>query len=298
MVAPVTLDADDESPTRGRRATRRPTLRARIRQKLLEPAGAVAGLVGRGLDRPVFVIGSGRCGTTLLTDVLDSHPGLVGYPDEANHLWHPVSYPFEASAIATAPIEADPAAFTAQSLAHWPRGHEDRIRRVFAGYRLLAGGSGRLFVKSAMISHMVPTIDRMFPDAFFVHLYRNGPSVVASYMKKNFGRYTRYRPSEAAYRNACAAYWNDCLLEIDRAANELRLRNGRFHELSYEALCDAPGKVLSELTAALGIDPNAFGYDLSRIRSTNYKVGEWAESPEWASALERMRPAMRRKGYV
>lgn len=274
-------------------------MRSQIKRRVYVTAGTLAGALGRRIETPVFVVGSGRCGTTLLTDVLSSHPALLGYPGEANDLWHPRTYPFDVSRVAEAPIEADPAAFTALSMSHWPPGHERTIARAFAGYRLLAGPRRRLFVKSAMISFMLPAIDRMFPDARFVHLFRNGPSVVASYMKKNYGRYRRYHVPEDEYRRRVARYWNDCLLEIGRAGRDLGLvADGRLHEFSYEDLCERPDAELDRLAGFLGIDPAAFAYDTARIESTNYKVGAWGDDPVWEEPLRLMEPAMNAHGYL
>lgn len=273
-------------------------MRTQLRGRLLAAAGRVAEGIGSGVERPVIIVGTGRCGTTLLTDILDSHPALLGYPDEANDLWHPRTYPFDASDVAPAPIEADPEGFTRLSVSQWPAGHGRTIRRVFAGYRFMNGRSKALFVKSAMISFMIPTIQSIFPDLKVIHLYRNGPSVVASYMKKNYGRYGRYRPAEEEYRRLCAAYWHACIVEIRRACEEAGLGSDRFHEFSYEGLCDDATGTVDEMAGFLGIDPDAVAYDLSRIRSTNYKVGDWASDPAWKDALAEMRPTMEALGYL
>jgi hypothetical protein len=34
------------------------------------------------LDRSLFIVGTGRSGTTLLLSLLDAHPGLICWPDE------------------------------------------------------------------------------------------------------------------------------------------------------------------------------------------------------------------------
>ena len=34
------------------------------------------------LDRPLFIVGTGRSGTTLLLSLLDRHPGLISWPGE------------------------------------------------------------------------------------------------------------------------------------------------------------------------------------------------------------------------
>ena len=46
--------------------------------------GSLAAALGYRTRSPVFIIGTGRCGTTLLVKILNSHPQLVGFPDEAN----------------------------------------------------------------------------------------------------------------------------------------------------------------------------------------------------------------------
>ena len=87
--------------------------------------GCLPGAMRFGPVRPVFVVGTGRSGTTLLVKILKSHRDLVPYPSEANELWHPNLYPYDRRTIDAPPILFDPAEFTARSLAG-----ERAIRRV------------------------------------------------------------------------------------------------------------------------------------------------------------------------
>jgi hypothetical protein len=73
------------------------------------------------VPKPVFIIGSGRCGTSLFVRILSSHGRLFGFPGEANDLWHPKSYPFSKRSIETPPILENPKLFTQISLECWPK---------------------------------------------------------------------------------------------------------------------------------------------------------------------------------
>jgi hypothetical protein len=262
--------------------------------------GKLAARVGIRLHKPLFIIGTGRCGTTLLARILNSHRCMIGFSSEANELWHPRSYPFRKASLETPPIHEDPRLFTEISLRNWPEGHEAFGRAVFTGFYALRGRSRAFFVKSAMVSFMVPKILALFADARFIHIYRHGPSVVNSMYKKENRKYQHRETAalEQKYRLRCAKYWNDCVVEVDRASKALRLaETGRMHECSYEALCDDPRGTLGQLTAYLGLDPALLSFDFSQVRSRHYK-GEYERAAEWAEALALMQPALALKGYA
>lgn len=273
------------------------------REVVLNSACRLVGRSGRAfgveLRRPVFIIGTGRCGTTLLIKILGSHPRLVGFPSEANELWHPKLEPFESASIDLPPIEIDPRKFTEVSVTNWPSGYDEVIRDTFSGFHILNGSSKTFFTKSAMISFMIPNILSIFPDARIIHIFRFAPSVVESYFKKNFGKYSRYVYPDQEYRAFCANYWNACILEIEKRKNELRLVEKRqFLEFSYESLCANPRAILDDISNFVGVDPSAFRFDLSTIASHNDKAPDYATDPERAALLETMTPGMRLKGYA
>jgi hypothetical protein len=261
--------------------------------------GTIATVLGHGLKNPLFIIGTGRCGTTLLVQVLKSHERLLGFPGEANELWHPKSYPFATRSIETPAIVEDPQRFTDISLANWPVFQAWKIRKTFAGYRSANGPSKTLFVKSAMISFMIPKILSLFPDARFMHIFRNGPSVVASFLKKEWSKYSGCFENEPRYLLHCAGYWNDCILEIEKRKAQLSLvAKGAFLEFSYEKLCEDPKAVLGRIGEFLRVPSEEFHFDISQISSRNYKVGDVKKDETWAPLLEIMSPGMKLKGYV
>lgn len=273
-------------------------LRERVLARVCFLIGRTARLFGFRTRRPVFIVGTGRCGTDLLVDILNSHPSLSGFPGEANELWHPKLVPFESTALDVPPIEVNPMRFSNVSIASWPAKHGEMIRDTFTGFNLMSGPSKVFFTKSAMISFLIANILELFPDARILHIYRFGPSVVESYFKKNFSRYSRYRFAEDEYRRHCASYWNACILEIERRKKELSLEaKGQFLEFSYEDLCQNPSGVLADLANFLGVALGGFTYDTSRISSQNYKAADYTSTPNGLALLDLMSSGMKLKGY-
>jgi hypothetical protein len=273
-----------------------------LRESVFDTSCSLVGKTGRtfgfSMKHPLFIIGTGRCGTSLMVKILNSHPGLSGFPGEANELWHPMVEPFETSSLGIPPIEVDPKRFTDISVANWPPRHGEKIRDIFSGFSLLTGSSKVFFSKSAMISFMIPKILEVFPDARFIHIYRYGPSVVESYFKKNFGKYSHYIFTEKDYRLCCARYWNDCILEIKQRETDLSLvEKGQYLEFSYEKLCQSPRDVLNDIAIFLGVASDGFRYDLSRITSQNYKAQDYARDIERAELLDIMSAGLKNKGY-
>jgi Sulfotransferase family len=157
-----------------------PSLRLRVRRAAfrLRQLGHLPGLVAGGrLERPIFIIGAPRSGTSLLYAILRVSPGLANWPGEAHEVWeadyHPALRGWESN-------ELDVGDVTPQAAA--------RIRRRFY---LAVGSHRRLIDKTPRNSLRVPFIDALFPDASYVFLRRNGPDNVNSLI--NAWRTPRYR---------------------------------------------------------------------------------------------------------
>lgn len=261
------------------------------------------GRVGKVLNfrfkDPIFIVGTGRCGTSLLVHILSSNPDIAIFPSEANELWHPKLYPFENAQLESPPMEIDPEAFSKLSVENWPSNHSERIKQTFNGFNLMCGKNKTLIVKSAMISFIVSKIKTIFPDSKFIHIYRYGPSVIESYFKKNFGKYPNYSCSENEYLRACARYWNNCIINIERERQSLSLIDKvSFFEFSYEDLCNDPVSILKGLSNYINVDYKKFTFDLSRVRSTNFKVANVYKNKLQYLVYNEIYPAMKLKGYI
>ena len=268
-------------------------------------ATALPRLAERRLANPVFVVGCGRSGTTLLMRLLAAHPALAVYPTEANELWHPEAYPWVRSRLDLPPFWRDPREFTRISLQHRGGVPPSRLRAVFGAYQLLRRGS-HFVNKSAMTAFMLPFIDATFPGARFLHLYRNGYAVALSYAKLQQAR-TERDPAYAArpgglssfdeLLETCAGVWNEHVMEIEarKASPEL---GGRILDVRYEELCARPAEDLARIAGFLGIDAHPFRRgDYRHIEATNFKLRRELEPEQLRSMTPPMLPGLERLGY-
>jgi hypothetical protein len=258
-------------------------------------------------DRPIFIIGCARSGTSILKRMLACHESIAAFPGEANHLWHPTGYPWVESDHRKPPLWSDPASFTKLSLADWSRGHGERLRREFAIYQRLRRKPVFLN-KSAMIAFMLPEVLELFPEARFVHIVRDGRPVALSYAHKTHGK---MRKSEEIHRardlwcsfddllQKMAWLWQVHLDEIDRVVqtNEW-VEKGIYFECQYEDFCSRPREFIGEVLEFLDLPVEGmhFRKDLE-VREMNYKFRKEL-SPETIRALTEIASgALERKGY-
>jgi hypothetical protein len=247
---------------------------------------------------PLFIVGTGRCGSSLLARICKTHPELRVYPDEANGLWHPRGYPYRQSTLDAPHPLADPAAFSAASLQAWPDGHEETLKRIMSGFMRAGGTSRKLVIKSAMVSFLIPTLLRIFPDARFVHLIRHGLFVALSFTEKEREKYPDLQVDVASFRQMTARYWAACVEEVDRADQAFALsKTGRLFELRYEDLCADPDAALWDLAAFMDCDPGAFDLSAFSVANANRKVGQPTHE-KWAGVVKTMEKTLKKKGYA
>jgi hypothetical protein len=251
------------------------------------------------LENPIFIIGTGRCGTSLLLRILKSNKELAVFPSEANELWHPNSFSHIKAKISSPPILLSPQEFTNISIKSWPLNHENKIKSIFEGFFLIKRHAYIFVQKSAMISFMIPLILSIFPNSKFIHIYRNPISVIASIVEKEWNKYNHLFSSEANFRLTCAKYWGKCIIEIDNQKKFMCQKGSDIlFELSYESLCKNPINQLNTLATFIGCNPKGFTFDLSKIKSTNYKVGNYRRNDNWLDIIECIKPIMEEKGYL
>jgi hypothetical protein len=182
-----------------------------------------------------------------------------------------------------------------------------RLKAVLGSYQTLCG---RRFVvnKSVLITFMIPHVLRLFPDARFIHLLRDGRAVAHSFAKMERRKIDRhpepYRkqrldlPFKALVKEF-ARHWRQHIAEIEMQRRALNLdEDGRIHELRYEDLCADPQEQLMDLARFLGADPDRFGDRLHVvIEDQNYKFRDELDEATVLHISGLMQPELSLKGY-
>ena len=121
----------------------------------------------REVEKPIFILGMGRSGSTILGVLMSMHRD-VGYLNEPKALWH-AAYPHEdipgSYSRGSARYSLDESDATEEV--------RQRARRLFGAY-LRAVASSRVVDKYPELVFRVPFVRAIFPDARFIFLIRNG----------------------------------------------------------------------------------------------------------------------------
>jgi len=209
----------------------------------------------------VIVLGVRRSGTTLLRVMLDRHP-VLAVPDESYFVP-------QLARRHRAPV--DPASFVDDlrrlpTLVEWgltPDAVAERLRpglttgeaiaAVFAAYAA-ARDKPRWGDKTPLYMQHLPLLERLFPDAVYVHLIRDGRDAALSFLSVPPGIMTAGwgHPRDAA---GFACQW---ATEV-RAARALgeRVGRGRCLDVRYEALVADPDMELRRVCGFAGLEYDA-----------------------------------------
>lgn len=262
------------------------------------------------LKNPFFIIGCNRSGTTMLVDTLAAHRDIAAYPDEANELWHPQTFPWLYSKLRDQlpPIGVNPKVYTELSLKYRTPTDARRIQAVFGAYQFVLGRKCFLN-KSAMIAFMIPYILDNFPKAKLIHIVRDGRGVALSWAKKelkqvekNLDVYRRqgFGITFDEFLKTFSESWKLHIYEIEAQKKALDLvERGVLFELRYEDFCSNPQYFINELFSFIGIPAAGFRLErLAHITSMNYKYREDLNERTIEIMTGIMEPALEKWGYI
>ena len=218
------------------------------------------------MNRPLFVLGVSRSGTTLLRVILDRSPGIA-IPDESffvpllarrhrgqvdvERFLDDLSRISTLAAWGLAPAEVAPRLRGGMKL-------REAIAAIYEAYAAKEG-KPRWGDKTPMYMRHLPLLERLFPDAVYVHLIRDGRDAAASFLRMPEGTFTR----TWAHPESAGAF--ACLWRTEVAGGrELGRHVGpaRYLEIRYEELVASPEAVVRSVCdfAAIPFDTAMLEY--------------------------------------
>jgi len=216
---------------------------------------------------PIFVLCCARSGSTLLRYVLDTHPQIAAPPEL--HLLltaRQLGWVYEHTAAAGRGAPADVAGYVTEHT-------RATISSIMQDYTARAGKS--IWAEKSVSSvDCLDVLERLFPDARLLCLYRQAPDVMASCAQAaqqrigTFGFEPFVARTPANPVDGLADYWLD---KTRRALDaERRLSNPRLR-LRYEDLVREPAATVEQLFGFLGLAiPTGM---LDSVFSTAHTVG-------------------------
>ncbi len=264
---------------------------------------------------PIFIIGCPRSGTNTLYYRIAKHPGLAyisnitkKLPDSLIltrllMLFRKDHRPTEAKNVWGRFRRGDDDALTAADAtpqaAHFLHKVVDNHLRLFARPRFIN--------KCPRNTVRLGFLNAVFPDAFFIHVLRDGRAVAHSILRareKHAGQYWGCRPPgwrsllDLPMPDACAMQWK--LITEHALAAARSLPPDRYIEVRYEDLCDSPEQSFREVSEKVGLawEPAVLQELVGDVSSRNYK---WRENFSGAE-IERLNALLGdlllRLGYV
>jgi hypothetical protein len=128
------------------------------------------------ITKPIFILGAGRSGTTILGVLLSMHRD-IGFLNEPKAMWH-----------AILPAEDVGGSFNLSNAKYRLDASDadkcllKRAHRIYGAYSRLVG-CDRIVDKYPELSYRIPFVKAIFPDAKFIFLVRNGWETCSSISK-------------------------------------------------------------------------------------------------------------------
>ncbi|MBA2313227.1 MAG: sulfotransferase [Actinobacteria bacterium] len=290
---------DDPLPQRIEVFVRRRLLHFKRLWLQFRSASAHAGTVP---ERPIFILGCPRSGTTLLFRLLRRHE-LLGAPlGEGHILWNTYQHP-RLRGWTSDRLTADDI-------------HPDEPGRIYAGITKIAGRA-RFMDKTPRSSLRVPYLNELFPDAVFVLLKRNGPDTVSSLIEGWTLRHgMSYRLPEpldlAEYKGRFWCYllppgWRDWshssipevaalqyVSSYETALADLaHIPKERILELRFEDLLARPEMEIARILEGLGLPPSkAVTAMASNLGAHPVQTTSPPRPDKWRDREDQIRPIM------
>ncbi len=247
------------------------------------------------IERPIFMIGCPRSGTTVSVGIFAKHPDVVN-KSEAGRVWDPDGY------------------YHPTANHEWTENDvtEENAERLQAYFEFIRRRSGRrrLINKHPRSSVRIDFLEKIFPDALYIHAIRDGRAVAHSIASRTAREEWRH---PIPYGNFCKPpEWERFLREdpIEQAALQWReitqyvldrkaALGERYIEFTYEGLCENPRGTMHDLFAFcdLSSDESVLTAVPEKLQNFNSKYKEDLNSKQIATMEEIQGELLTKLGY-
>lgn len=264
---------------------------------------------------PIFIIGSPRSGTNAFYYRLAQHPELAAITN--------ITKKFPNSLTATKIIMC----FRSDHIPAEARGVWDRflcrdsdlltredvtpkarrfLHKVVAN-NLQIFNKQRFVNKNPRNSFRIEFLNAVFPDAYFIHLIRDGRAVVNSILRSRLrhnGAYWGVKPPgwrellDKPLLEACALQWELTMEHILHSAEALPA--SRYLEIRYEKFVEAPFEVFETVARKCNLawEPEHWRDILGDLQNMNYKWREDLNPADTNNLNTRLADLLARLGYT
>ncbi|MBE7467038.1 MAG: sulfotransferase [Planctomycetes bacterium] len=207
------------------------------------------------LDRPIFLVGCGKSGTTLLALLIASHPHVGPKPpilDGKTNLQSAIRQLLTSEGFAQIaplteqkeiwdnyfPMTADLRVGKELILTKNPLSKAETIsliRKLTYSFH-----AERYFNKAPFNSFRIHVLRQIWPDAKIIALHRDGRDVIASWYRQSY-HLEKYKCREIALKTF-AKKWNEAIDHLEAYRDELGISIWR-----YENLVDDPNQMLKKI---------------------------------------------------
>ena len=219
------------------------------------------------ISDPVFIVGCGRSGTTIFGSALSKHASIT-YLNEPREIWY-AAYPETDIWTSRAASRGGKLCLTESDVGSRK---SSKLSRLFYLETIL---TRRPFLveKLPVNNFRLKFIRAIFPNARFVHIYRNGLEVARSIEKTCedgawFGadsykwdklvEYAQERGEIGQLTEICTTYFDKGLFEWRLSTEAVveflkTLPDNQYYELSYDELMDEPVEVVARVLDFIGV---------------------------------------------
>lgn len=268
------------------------------------------------IDRPIFIVGVPRSGTTVFYRCLAKHPDLAWispatrkyaryyWPCRIRQIFRNRRLPVEGSRVWRKYVNGPDDVLTASDVTP----EQTRYYHEVVRNQIRLAGKPRFLIKHPRIGLRLGYYDAIFPDAVFIHLIRDGHAVAESILRRRRRDASKNKwwdvrpPGWPAQMSRPAAeqvgwQWDQCIRIIRQTARNLPA--DRYIEIRYEDFCSTPVDALRRITDTCGLAWPADGIPgLDHIRSQNEKWRSVLTTEQIQAVEAAAEDTLRELGYL